>query len=223
MFTARTWMSALGCFCMLLGVGCGSTTPLSLGPLPNHELDLSASASPDVTSHPLITQVTPKPPHQWQSDGYREWRYIVIHHSAADSGNAALFDQAHRRRGWDELGYHFVITNGNGGTDGNVEVGGRWKKQKWGAHCGGTPDNDYNNHGIGICLVGDFRETLPSKQQLASLNRLVTYLAERYDIPVSNIIGHGESPNNRATACPGRYLLSWVHSTLKSNVRLAAR
>ena len=42
----------------------------------------------------------------------RQWRYVVLHHSATDSGSAAEFDKLHRRRGWDELGYHFVITNG---------------------------------------------------------------------------------------------------------------
>ena len=44
----------------------------------------------------------------------RPWRYIVIHHSATDAGNAGTFDLQHRRRGWDELGYHFGIDNGQG-------------------------------------------------------------------------------------------------------------
>ena len=37
------------------------------------------------------------------------WTTIVLHHSATPSGNASLFDKFHRGKGWDELGYHFVI------------------------------------------------------------------------------------------------------------------
>ena len=68
---------------------------------------------------------------------------------------------AHRRDNqWDELGYHFVIGNGTHTGDGQVEVGSRWGKQKHGAHCK-TPDNYYNDHGIGICLVGNFENSNP--------------------------------------------------------------
>src|SRR5579863_9129173 len=47
------------------------------------------------------------PPHP--SD---RWQCIVIHHSASDVGGAERFDRWHRAKGWDELGYHFVIGNG---------------------------------------------------------------------------------------------------------------
>ncbi|HHT9113865.1 MAG TPA: hypothetical protein ACFYD0_11140, partial [Candidatus Wunengus sp. YC65] len=61
-----------------------------------------------------------------QLDHYfvRDWRYIVVHHSATSSGNAAEFDKYHRRKkGWENgLGYHFVIGNGNGTPDGKIEI-----------------------------------------------------------------------------------------------------
>ena len=145
-------------------------------------------------------------PADWTPKGHRPWRYIVIHHSASNRGNAAIFDKWHRGRGWDSLGYHFVITNGTGGADGNVEVGGRWRTQKWGAHCGGTPGNEYNNHGIGICLVGDFVERMPSEAQLASLRRLVLFLMRRYGIDPARIVAHCDAPK-ADTACPGKVFL----------------
>ncbi len=46
------------------------------------------------------------------------WTCIVIHHSADDRGTPESIDRAHRQRGWDELGYHFVIGNGDGGVPG---------------------------------------------------------------------------------------------------------
>jgi len=69
----------------------------------------------------------------------REWKYIVIHHSASASGCAAEFDRYHReKRGWENgLGYHFVIGNGSGAGDGQIEIGNRWVKQIDGAHAGG--------------------------------------------------------------------------------------
>ena len=167
----------------------------------------------------------PKPPviamteeeKSWHVIGTRPWRYIIVHHSATDGGSARTFDVAHRHRGWDELGYHFVITNGAGGSDGVVEVGSRWRKQKWGAHCGGTPDNEYNNHGIGICLVGDFTRRMPSARQLSALKRLVTFLIRVYSVPPENVMGHRDGPNC-ATACPGELLHRYVWGPFRREI-----
>jgi hypothetical protein len=157
-------------------------------------------------------------PAEWTPSAYaRPWRWIVIHHSASPTGSAEVFDRWHRARGWDELGYHFVITNGHGGPDGQVQVGSRWTKQKWGAHCGGTPNNDYNNYGIGICLVGDFSRQLPSRAQRDSLRRLVLALADQYHIAPSDIIGHRDAPG-ASTDCPGDALHRWMCESLRADV-----
>jgi len=131
------------------------------------------------------------------------WEAIVVHHSASDVGGAKTFDVAHRARGWDELGYHFVIGNGTTTPDGYVEVGSRWKKQKHGAHCK-TPTNFYNDFGIGICLVGDFDQSRPTQAQIESLHRLIAYLSQRYHISSSHIYGHREARGTH-TNCPGKY------------------
>lgn len=143
----------------------------------------------------------------------RSWDAIVIHHSATEVGSAEVFDKVHRSKGWDELGYHFVIGNGSETPDGFVEVGSRWKKQKHGAHCK-TVDNHYNDYGIGICLVGNFESQYPSPAQLQSLRRLVVYLANKYNIPADRVLGHREVEGTN-TRCPGRnmpleLIRSWV-------------
>ena len=51
------------------------------------------------------------------------WTCIVIHHSGSDAGGADRFDEWHRKRGWDQLGYHFVIGNGTDTAMGQVERG----------------------------------------------------------------------------------------------------
>ena len=138
----------------------------------------------------------------WRPSGQeRRWRFIVIHHSATPTGSADEFDRMHRAKGWDELGYHFVIGNGTGSASGEVEIGGRWTKQKHGAHAKIPGHPEYNDVGIGICLVGNFDVTRPSEEQMESLSRLVRYLRARYGIPQSHIYGHGQL---KPTDCPGR-------------------
>ena len=137
-----------------------------------------------------------RPPHR-----SRRWECIVIHHSASEIGGAERFDDYHRDRGFDELGYHFVIGNGSDTPTGRVEVGSRWAAQKHGAHCK-TSDEYYNQRGIGICLVGNFDRHEPDDKQLRSLTRLVRFLCREYDIPPSKIYTHGGVTGQ--TRCPGK-------------------
>lgn len=132
-----------------------------------------------------------------------QWKYIVIHHSATEKGNAARFDNYHRnKRGWEYgLAYHFVIGNGSFSGDGEIEVAERWKKQIHGAH---TANMACNRVAIGICLVGDFENGgAPTANQLESLAKLIQYLSRRYTIPVSNILLH-KQVHQKGTACPGK-------------------
>ena len=131
-----------------------------------------------------------------------QWYWIVIHHSATPTGGAAAFDKMHRAKGWDELGYHFVVGNGTDTRDGQIEVGSRWPKQKWGAHAK-TPDNRFNEHGIGICLVGNFDVNHPSEAQLRSVAKLVSYLMKTYHIAPDHVLGHRDT---KSTDCPGRFM-----------------
>jgi hypothetical protein len=139
----------------------------------------------------------------WDVQVTRDWRHIVVHHSASVVGSASIFDKAHKERGWDGLGYHFVIGNGSASGDGEVEVGYRWKRQQAGAHAGNA---EYNQAGIGICLVGDFEHGgRPSARQMASLRALVRFLQVKTGVPTSEICGHGNVPG-KSTECPGKNL-----------------
>jgi N-acetyl-anhydromuramyl-L-alanine amidase AmpD len=188
-------------------------------PVPAEPLALEI---PKLPAEPVL------PPHDaaWEPQApERPWRWIVVHHSASDTGSAAAFDAYHRNgRHWDELGYHFVIGNGGGSGDGLVEVGPRWPKQKWGAHCRVGDNEEYNYFGIGICLVGNFDKHRPTEPQMASLARLVDYLAARYHIDDAHIIGHGTVDDTR---CPGQCfsmgdLLARVHRLRAAREGLAA-
>jgi len=131
-----------------------------------------------------------------------QWKHIVVHHTATDIGNAILIHKSHHDRGfWYGLGYHFLIDNGTlGKGDGQIEQSPRWIKQMKGAHCkvGGM-----NSKGIGIALVGNFNEDLPTPKQMESLAYLLKVLCDRYQIPTGNIVGHRDV-DGACTDCPGK-------------------
>nr|ALX00062.1 peptidoglycan recognition protein SA [Melanoplus sanguinipes] len=62
---------------------------------------------------------------------------------------------------FEDIGYSFLV-----GGDGNVYEGRGWHKQ--GAHTRG-----YNKNSIGIALIGDFTDSLPSRPQLKALEKLL--------------------------------------------------
>jgi hypothetical protein len=200
---------------LLLSAGCQTQTSM-VGelPSPNFNGPIAAPPPPAVAAVP---QYMPPPsykppmprapiagiPRDWIPPvAPRSWQAIVIHHSATPAGGAARFDREHREKGWDELGYDFVIGNGTDTGDGQVEVGSRWIKQKIGAHAK-TPDNWYNEHAIGICLVGNFDQDRPTAAQMRSVAKLVAFMMKTYHIPADRIVGHGDT---KPTDCPGRHM-----------------
>ncbi len=159
-------------------------------------LSLEAEVSRWVADERLLLY-PPSPP--------RAWQYIILHHSASKQDSLETIDRYHREvRGWDGCGYHFVIGNGTLSGDGEIEVSQRWLEQKHGAHTKVAGYPEYNQYGIGICLVGDFEETRPTELQVRAARALVAYLAAHYSIPLDHITTHGKLAHGR-TRCPGRY------------------
>ena len=134
-----------------------------------------------------------------------EWLYIVLHHSATESGSVAAIHAEHRSRRdgagnpWLGIGYHFVIGNGNGMADGEVAATFRWNEQIHGAHSGHAV---FNARGIGVCLIGNFDRSRPTERQLSAVKRLTRVLAKRHRIIPDRVVGHSDV---RATSCPGTH------------------
>ncbi len=121
---------------------------------------------------------------------------IIVHHSESDFGSAKQFHDWHLAKGWAGVGYHFVIGNGNGADDGEIQIGRLALYQ--GAHCRGQ-----NSDSIGICLVGSFTSRHPSEKQLAALEHLIATLCDAYKLDPNGeavITGHRDW---NETSCPG--------------------
>ena len=211
---------AVGLVGVLLFGGCHAPKPDSDVPLQPRPRPIGTPGAPPPSG---IGQRPPQGDPSWFPRASRlsnRWSTIVVHHSATNTGSARTFDRYHKDKGWDELGYHFVIGNGSETPDGTIEVGARWHKQKHGAHCK-TADNFFNEHGIGICLVGDFTKTRPTARQMAALERLSTFLCIVCHIPPDRVVTHGAVTHK--TACPGRNLpIGNVRRAVAQSVTAAA-
>lgn len=154
----------------------------------------------------------------WKADSAPgRWRGIVVHHTAGTRGTVASIDRYHREENkWPNgLGYHFLIGNGNGMDDGEIAPGPRWQKQLDGAHVRMKGTSKGNSFSIGVALVGNFEEAVPSSKQLASLRGLLQFLTAEYDIKPGDIVGHGQV-SEKYTACPGKlFFIDEVVKTLR--------
>lgn len=118
---------------------------------------------------------------------------IIIHCSATEAGKdfkAKDIDKWHKAKGWNGIGYHFVID-----IDGTVETGRPVEKQ--GAHC-----LDHNATTIGICYIGGLVNKKPTDTrtdaQRQSLRNLVAALRHCYPT-IKKVSGHNQYANK---ACP---------------------
>ena len=133
--------------------------------------------------------------------------HIIIHHSATTDGketnNWAGICNYHQSKGWrPPCGYHWGIEY----------VGGKIKVHKGrdeldsGAHC---KEGSMNYLGIGICLVGNFDEELPTEEQYQTLAKLCKEIMARHDIPVGNIKMHRDYAINSWTGKPYKSCPGW--------------
>lgn len=121
--------------------------------------------------------------------------YIVIHTAAwpGDPSAEEIRRMHMSERGFDDIGYHYVIRK-----HGRIEAGR--PEAQIGAHCRSM---EMNYKSIGICLSGDHDTEDMTVDQLQSLASLVNQLRRAYDdIPIENVIGHRETGANKT--CPGK-------------------
>ncbi len=135
-----------------------------------------------------------------QPRSYADIEKIIVHCSASDFGDAAVIDAWHRERGFDGIGYHFVILNGrrtadsayDPAADGEIEKGR--PVDRIGAHCRGA-----NTDSVGVCVIGD--RFFTSKQLLSALPQVLLALTDLPGIThATQIYGHRDFSDTKT--CP---------------------
>lgn len=129
---------------------------------------------------------------------------IVIHCSATPAGRdvtAAEIDTWHKQRGFNKIGYHYVIR-----LDGSIEAGR--EVDEVGAHAKG-----FNTVSVGICLVGGVdannikqAEDTFTPAQYRTLERLVGDMLRKY--PNARVCGHRDLDPGKA--CPSFNVAKWM-------------
>jgi len=136
-------------------------------------------------------QLTKHPSKHYSNRRLDQITHIAVHHSLTSSGSAESFARYHvQNNGWPGIGYHFVIEK-----DGKI----KWchDVQKRSYHVGNS-----NTKSVGVCMVGDFRNSEPTTQQQTSLHKLLRWLMQELNVPVENVQGHSEFPKYEWKACP---------------------
>ena len=131
----------------------------------------------------------------------RSINQIVVHYTATPHDREVTvkeIDQWHRARGFNKIGYHYVIY-----LDGSTHQGR--KESEVGAHV-----LKHNQNSIGVCYVGGLKEgtkggsnTMNAAQE-ASLVKILKDLTTRYSGAV--VLGHKDLS---ATQCPGFDVKKW--------------
>jgi hypothetical protein len=106
------------------------------------------------------------------------WDSIEIYFSSTQGGSIR-----HPVAGIDRNS-HFVICNGLGGNDGEIQTTENWQKQ-WSIR----PDRTWQGteRTIRICLIGDGVTTLATDCQMKRLELLLEALCRRFDISAQSI------------------------------------
>jgi hypothetical protein len=171
--------------------------------------DLRSNLSGNFSGGPLAASLTaesnaiPSVPFD-----HARWKSIVIHHSGSPGGSPESLDRLHRSWGFASLGYHFVIGNGIDFGDGALFAGPRWTRQEPGAHvaerrAGAQPTAAwFNEHAIGICLVGNGERRGFTEGQLTQLAELVADLQREFGIADNQVFLHSDLSD---VSSPGRY------------------
>jgi hypothetical protein len=123
------------------------------------------------------------------------WKYIYIHHTRTPAGSALTLGQDTTG-----VGDHFVIGNGDGCMDGEIQLSQRWNQQLAALPPAGA--NTIDPACISICVVGDFDSTVPTPTQIRRLAQLVGALQGQLHIGRTEVLLMQEP---RSAAGVGRY------------------
>jgi len=110
---------------------------------------------------------------------FDSWQNIEIYYSGTRVGNIAWLASLNGFRNPKDLNCHFVICNGYGGEDGQIQTTERWQDQ---AAVSSRQNEDDNRKTIRICIVSDGKTTFPTDCQVRRAETLVETLCRNFRI-----------------------------------------
>jgi len=112
------------------------------------------------------------------------WNRIEIYYSGTEAGNIEYLASVQGLASPEDLNYHFVICNGFGGLDGQVQPTERWQRQ-WSSILDrswyGSPAT------IRICVIADGKNAHPTNCQVKRTEALIEGLCRVFTIQPQSI------------------------------------
>ena len=111
------------------------------------------------------------------------WNRVEVYYSGTKAGNIEQLAALGGLANPDDINCHFVVCNGLGGADGQIQTAVKWQKQ-WSVIPGrmwyGTDQT------IRICIVADGASKAPTDLQVTRVQTLIEALYRKFDIkPIS--------------------------------------
>ncbi|MGB5810128.1 MAG: N-acetylmuramoyl-L-alanine amidase [Polyangiales bacterium] len=125
---------------------------------------------------------------------------LAVHHSASSNKiDPATIRQWHLDRGWDDVGYHYLID-----YKGHVHVGRPLPFA--GAHAKGS-----NSNSIGVCVIGNNASLDRSDHWTTAQNySLLDFISSVTKLfPTIRVVGHRDLMEPGYTECPGLDIATW--------------
>jgi len=112
------------------------------------------------------------------------WEYIEVYYSGTKAGNIEQLASLSGLANCDDINCHFVVCNGLGGGDGQIQATERWQRQ-WSA----VPDHTWygSTKAIRVCLVADGRNARSTNSQIKRAEALVEALAREFNVGPAKI------------------------------------
>jgi hypothetical protein len=122
----------------------------------------------------------------------RRWSQIEIDYSGTESGNIEQLALLSGMDSPDDVNYHFIICNGNGGKDGLIQPTEKWQRQS--PIIPGQSRTDeavfcetLTEETIYICVIADNENSFPTDSQVKRTEELVEGLCRKFNIQPESI------------------------------------
>lgn len=158
-------------------------------------------------------------PHPWHKRKPVHWEMLVVHCAATKASmdvGVNQIDYWHRQRGFEGVGYNWVIRR-----DGTIEAGR--PETIPGAHAAG-----YNRNALSICLVGGLNDKTGKAENNFTDEQFASLYLKAFDMigmwHLTAMVGHRDLPNV-AKDCPCFDVKKWVSNypslvdLIESNLR----
>lgn len=118
------------------------------------------------------------------------WRRVEVYYSGTKAGNVGQLASLRGLSDHEDINCHFVICNGLGGGDGQIQPTEKWQRQ-WSI----LPSQTWygTNQTIRICIIADPpQQACPTDCQIKRVETLVQGLCRKFDVEADSVFYPGD-------------------------------